>query len=174
MDPLDDLLADLAGGTTSPPANPVGPRSNPPAQPPANPPPSAPAKSPANQGSIDSLLQQIGGTQPIGLPAPLPPAPIPSAPILPPISPRSTTTPIPALRPSPADRKNLLGDIRNQYSAADQAEIESQRQAKVWSAQLWLDDLDPESGEALWFEQFAEGYSSRVEAAIELLAAEQT
>ncbi|MCV3214895.1 hypothetical protein OGM63_15460 [Plectonema radiosum NIES-515] len=36
-------------------------------------------------------------------------------------------------------------------------------------AEDWLKKLDPFSAEGLWFERFAEGYSSKLEAAIEYL-----
>jgi hypothetical protein len=144
MDPLDDLLANLAGGLT-PPAKSVGETPKP----------------AAIQSSIEALLQQIG-TAPIAAPSPAPTSPLPRA---------------------PADQA-LLGSLHTHYDRLDQDQLESQRLATAAAAQLqlsrqrsvaqlWLDRLDPNSGEALWFEQFAEGYSSRLEAAIELLAAEQ-
>jgi hypothetical protein len=155
MDPLDDLLANLAGGSSRPPTKPVSP-----------PPRSAsPASKPAGiQSSIESLLQQIG-TGPIGATSP-------------------TLDPVRPTPPAPADQA-LLGSIQTHYDRLDQDQLESERSALAAAAQLslsrqrsvarlWLDRLDPNSGEALWFEQFAEGYGSRLEAAIELLAAEQS
>jgi hypothetical protein len=150
MDPLDDLLANLAGGRSTPPAKPVGETPKP----------------AAIQSSIEALLQQIG-TGSIGS-SPTPASPIPSSP--PP--------------PAPGDQA-LLGSLQTHYDRLDQDQLESQRLAAAAAAQLqlsrqrsvaqlWLDRLDPNSGEALWFEQFAEGYGSRLAAAIELLAAEQT
>jgi hypothetical protein len=44
-----------------------------------------------------------------------------------------------------------------------------QREALKNQAQEWLDKLDPFSSEGLWFERFAEGYPSKLEAAIEYL-----
>lgn len=44
-----------------------------------------------------------------------------------------------------------------------------QREALKNQAKEWLDKLDPFSTEGLWFERFAEGYPSKLEAAIEYL-----
>ncbi len=44
-----------------------------------------------------------------------------------------------------------------------------QLEASKIKAKDWLDKLDPFSAEGLWFERFAEGYSSKLEAAIEYL-----
>ena len=44
-----------------------------------------------------------------------------------------------------------------------------QREALKNQAKEWLDKLDPFSPEGLWFERFAEGYPSTLEAAIEYL-----
>ncbi|MBD2202065.1 hypothetical protein H6G33_08655 [Calothrix sp. FACHB-1219] len=44
-----------------------------------------------------------------------------------------------------------------------------QREALKTQAKEWLAKLDPFSPEGLWFERFAEGYSSKLEAAIEYL-----
>jgi hypothetical protein len=107
---------------------------------------------PAVRSSIDALLQQIGNG-PIASPSPAPPSLAPT-------------------RPAPADQA-LLGSIQVQYDRLDQDQRDAHQLVTTSAAQLWLDQLDPNSGEALWFEQFAEGYGSRLAAAIELLAAEQ-
>lgn len=158
MDPLDDLLANLADGGSRPPATPVRPATKP----------------AAIKSSIDALLKQLGEEPPpIG----------PSVHALP-LGQSDASLDLPApSQPSLADR-TLLRGIQDQYNAADRANLEAQRQADAAAvqiarnrrrsqAQLWLDQLDPDSGEALWFEQFAEGYPSRLEAAIDLLEAEQ-
>lgn len=44
-----------------------------------------------------------------------------------------------------------------------------QREALKNQAKEWLDKLDPFSPEGLWFERFAEGYPSKLEAAIKYL-----
>ncbi|ALF53028.1 hypothetical protein ACX27_09475 [Nostoc piscinale CENA21] len=53
--------------------------------------------------------------------------------------------------------------IRQEQIKAQQLEI-LQTQAKEW-----LDKLDPFSPEGLWFEKFAEGYPSKLAAAVEYL-----
>jgi hypothetical protein len=154
MDPLDDLLANLAGA--KPAAQPAN------AMPLAQPLAASP-KPAAIQSSIEALLRQIGEAPPPSIgPSPTPPV----------------------AAPPPAADQTLLREVRDQYSAVDRAKQESQRLAEAAVAQLaqsrrrsqaklWLDQLDPDSGEALWFEQFAEGYPTRLEAAIALIEAEQ-
>jgi CRISPR/Cas system-associated endonuclease Cas3-HD len=44
------------------------------------------------------------------------------------------------------------------------------RKAIEKQAEAWLKELDPVSGEGLWFERFAMNYKSRLEAAIDYLA----
>ena len=44
-----------------------------------------------------------------------------------------------------------------------------QLEALKSQAKVWLEKLDPFSAEGLWFERFAERYSSKLEAAIEYL-----
>ncbi|NJL09568.1 MAG: hypothetical protein HC908_03345 [Calothrix sp. SM1_7_51] len=82
---------------------------------------------------------------------------------------------------------NLLAEIKSDYEEQDKAE-ELQTQQKVEQekirleqlklenlsvlkkqASYWLEQLDPFSSEGLWFERFAENYSSKLEAAIEYL-----
>lgn len=87
-------------------------------------------------------------------------------------------------RPAPG----LLNDLKAHYQALDAAEAEArqaslererqaalgrqalERQVLEHQAQTWLAQLDPLDGETLWFEQFAECYESRLEAAIAYLA----
>ena len=63
---------------------------------------------------------------------------------------------------------NNLTDIR-------QEELNKQRQIKQLKtkAQQWLKNLDPNSEEGFWFEQFALSYNSKLEAAIEYIKALQ-
>ncbi|WP_414578995.1 salt stress protein, Slr1339 family [Anabaena sp. CCY 9402-a] len=82
---------------------------------------------------------------------------------------------------------NLLTEVQADVAAQDQAE-ESRKQQEIEQerirqeqikakqreglkkqAQDWLTKLDPFSPEGLWFERFAESYSSKLEAAIEYL-----
>jgi hypothetical protein len=82
---------------------------------------------------------------------------------------------------------NLLAEVKADFVEKDtaqelrrQQELEQERiqQEKLKAQQLealknqaedWLKKLDPFSAEGLWFERFAEGYSSKLEAAIEYL-----
>lgn len=82
---------------------------------------------------------------------------------------------------------NLLAEVKANFADQDaaeelkrQQELEQQRiqQEKLKAKQIealrvqakeWLAKLDPFSSEGLWFERFAERYSSKLEAAIEYL-----
>lgn len=82
---------------------------------------------------------------------------------------------------------NLLAEVQADFVEKDtaselrkQQELEQERikQEKLKAQQLeglknqakdWLKKLDPFSAEGLWFEKFAETYSSKLEAAIEYL-----
>ncbi|MUG96160.1 hypothetical protein F7734_28990 [Scytonema sp. UIC 10036] len=85
---------------------------------------------------------------------------------------------------------NLLEQVKTEFEQKDlalelqrQEQLEQERiqQAEIAAkkievlkkqAQDWLDKLDPYSPEGLWFEQFAETYPSKLEAAIEYLHAQ--
>lgn len=96
----------------------------------------------------------------------------------------------------------LLDDLKAQYAEHDRAEAlkqqeqrrvealkqqaqlqqEQRRQAELkrqkhrailQQAEEWLKRLDPRSGEAIWFEEFAAKYESKLEAAIDYLGLEQ-
>ncbi|MBW4477062.1 MAG: hypothetical protein KME54_09335 [Tolypothrix brevis GSE-NOS-MK-07-07A] len=82
---------------------------------------------------------------------------------------------------------NLLAELKADFVAKEtdeelrrQQKLEQERiqQEKLKAQQLeglknqakdWLKKLDPLSAEGLWFERFAESYSSKLEAAIEYL-----
>jgi len=82
---------------------------------------------------------------------------------------------------------NLLAEVKADFVEKDtaqelriQQELEQERikQQQLKAQQLevlqkkakdWLGKLDPLSSEGLWFEKFAEGYSSKLQAAIEYL-----
>jgi hypothetical protein len=86
---------------------------------------------------------------------------------------------------------NILAEVKADVEAQEaaeelrrQEELEQERlrQEKIKAQQLealgkqakeWLDKLDPFSSEGLWFERFAEGYPSKLEAAIEYLQINQ-
>ncbi|HEY9747058.1 MAG TPA: hypothetical protein V6C63_00050 [Allocoleopsis sp.] len=128
--------------------------------------------------SIEQLLAQVKAKYSEATPPPVPP----------------TSAPLPAPPPdplrSPQDSiDSLLAEVKGQYEVQDaavqeaqrqQLEAEHQRQAQLQqvrrealsrTAQDWLKNLDPLSTEGLWFNQFAEQYSSKLEAAIDYLAA---
>lgn len=55
-----------------------------------------------------------------------------------------------------------------------QAELKRQKhKAILHQAEEWLKRLDPRSGEAIWFEEFATKYASKLEAAIDYLGLDQ-
>lgn len=82
---------------------------------------------------------------------------------------------------------NLLEEVKADFSELDaaeaarrQQELEQERiqqeqlkakqlEAIKNQAQEWLEKLDPFSPEGFWFERFAEGYPSKLEAAVEYL-----
>jgi hypothetical protein len=88
---------------------------------------------------------------------------------------------------SDASTDKLLAEIKTLYTEQDRAEdlkrqqhlqAEQQRQANlkrqkqaaiVRQAEAWLKQLNHQSSEAAWFEEFAAKYTSRVEAAIDYL-----
>lgn len=126
--------------------------------------------------SIDDLLAQVKAeykAKPQDLP---PPSPVPSG-----------VTPIDLSTSPSVDRllAELGGEYREKEKAAAQERQQQQeeerrqqercqqlqRQALQRDAAAWLKKLDPLSGEGLWFADFAKGYSSRLEAAIDYLEA---
>ncbi|NES85124.1 MAG: hypothetical protein F6K10_28990 [Moorea sp. SIO2B7] len=84
---------------------------------------------------------------------------------------------------------NLLGELKEEFEAKKQAEEEQKQQqlvreiqekeqrkqrrrkALTRQAQDWLKNLDPNSDEGLWFEEFSYSYDSKLEAAIDYLEA---
>lgn len=63
-------------------------------------------------------------------------------------------------------KKDLQKDLQQ---VSDRQKHQSQ-QAIAKQATSWLKQLDPLSGEGLWFEEFAKNYPSKLEAAIALLS----
>ncbi|MBD2243325.1 hypothetical protein [Nostoc sp. FACHB-888] len=94
---------------------------------------------------------------------------------------------IPSSPKSASLMDNLLAEIKADFEEEDaaielkrQQELEQERirQEQLKAKQLevlkvqakeWLAKVDPLSSEGLWFERFAESYSSKLEAAIEYL-----
>lgn len=88
---------------------------------------------------------------------------------------------------SAASIDSLLAEVKADYKQHDWVEAQlrqQQQQAEVLKQQqhqqqqlqalqqraiAWLEALDPFSSEGLWFERFAEKYSSKLEAAIDYL-----
>lgn len=58
-----------------------------------------------------------------------------------------------------------------QQQIQQQQKEQRRRQALRQQAQKWLEQLDPHSPEGLWFEEFSYSYESKLEAAIDYLAA---
>lgn len=52
---------------------------------------------------------------------------------------------------------------------AAQNQAKAKRAQEIARAQAWLDQLDPLSDDGFWFEQFAESYESRIQAALDFL-----
>jgi len=131
--------------------------------------------------SIEQLLAQVKAQYSETTPPPAPPSQS-----SPPSFPPPQTAP---LRQPQDPIDSLLTEVKGQYKAQDAAAqeaqhqqlvAEQQRQAQLQqarraaltrTAQDWLKHLDPLSTEGLWFHQFAEQYSSKLEAAIDYLAA---
>jgi hypothetical protein len=79
---------------------------------------------------------------------------------------------------------SLLAQVKANYDKQDRAEeqqlkAEQLKQQKLQQQQLkaltlhakaWLEKLDPLSSEGIWFEKFAEKYSSKLAAAIDYLS----
>jgi len=124
--------------------------------------------------SIEQLLAQVKAQYGGATPPPASPAP--------PTRSRSPQDPI----------ESLLAEVKGQYETQDaavqevqrqQLAAEQQRQAQLQqarraavsrTAETWLKNLDPLSTEGLWFNQFAEKYTSKLEAAIDYLSALET
>ncbi|MBE9041611.1 hypothetical protein IQ235_12555 [Oscillatoriales cyanobacterium LEGE 11467] len=103
-------------------------------------------------------------------------------------SPPSTPAP-PSPHPSAANVDRSIAELRGEYQQRDRLEAQKQqereaqvrrqqeqqrqqqRQALRQVAQTWLKNLDRYSGEGLWFTEFAQGYPSQLEAAIDYLEA---
>lgn len=91
------------------------------------------------------------------------------------------------IQPSPKSSSlidKILADVKLNFDEKDAAEeLKKQQELEQIKAQQlevlqkqakdWLGKLDPFSSEGLWFERFAEGYSSKLEAAIEYLQTNQ-
>jgi hypothetical protein len=72
------------------------------------------------------------------------------------------------------DERDQAEELRKQQELEQERVRQEQLKAKQLAAlkkqaQAWLDKLDPYSPEGLWFERFAEGYPTKLAAAVEYL-----
>ncbi len=67
------------------------------------------------------------------------------------------------------EQDKLEAQLKQQQIQAQQQQRQKQLEALKVQAQAWLEKLDPLSSEGLWFERFAEGYPTKLAAAIEYL-----
>lgn len=168
-DEIDKLLAKVKSeyDPSKPPATPES-------TPKAPEPKAQAASTPKNAGSIDKLLArievegEISGKAPTGWQG----------------SPSQSRSP-----QKSGSFDELLAGVKADFEGRDRLEREEreraereraeeerrrreqQRQKIAKKAQEWLKQLDPYSDEGFWFGQFAEGYASRLEAAIDYLEA---
>lgn len=151
MDSIDKLLAQIKAESQEPTVK-----------------PHLPNPVTTNDAAIDSLLEQVEGDR------------------KPPTTPQSANI----KRSQPASDSaldSLLSQVKADYQAQDKIEAQQKQQqiqaqqlqqqqqrqkqleALKVQAQAWLEKLDPLSSEGLWFERFAEGYPTKLAAAIEYL-----
>lgn len=163
-DSIDDLLANLDGKAASPDQPRTG------------------LSSPAQASQQQAKYQQAKQQQKLTPQVPLQPSKNPQFDAL--VNPPATA---PLSSDAEASTDRLLAEIKTLYTEQDQAEglkrqqqlqAEQNRQAHlnrqkqaaiVRQAEAWLKDLNHQSSEAAWFEEFAAKYASRVEAAIDYL-----
>lgn len=176
MESIDDLLASLKAEYT-------------------NPPPSSSASPPAAQGAPsplsldpeeqDPLIAELkaeyeGGKSPAIKPA------TPSLPDIFPLETVYESPPPPSIFSAPpvaADTalvNELKAEMAAEAEAAQRRQQEAlqeaqrrQKEALTKQAKAWLKQLKPNSEEGRWFQEFSEGYSSPLEAAIDYLQALQ-
>lgn len=172
MDSIEKLLEQIKAESENP-----GPKS--PGQGKAKPTPKAANSPPANPPKVmynlDSLLDKVE-----------------SEAKAPKVQPSVKVKPIALESTSPrvgGHLDQLFGDVKQEFEAREQAEQlkreqerqeeakklerlkQKQREQLAKRAQEWLKKLDPYSDEGFWFGQFAEHYSSKLEAAIAYLEA---
>lgn len=125
---------------------------------------------------IDKLLQELQQEYSESKPKPQSPNP-PSVEVN---YPKSTQ-----FTPVTSGVDKMLNDIKADFEEKDlaeklqqqqliEAEKNRQKQALEKTAKLWLEKLEPLSQEGLWFDKFAEGYPSKLAAAIEYLQGLET
>lgn len=163
MNSQEELLAKLRAidAETQPPPAELKPVSPPP-RPGSNPPTHGPEAQTAELlAKLDALDRETLAPQsPPPLSRPAPPGAI--APGGGSMSPQQL-----AWQPFPNVIERLKQFTQGQLAAhAAQNRAKAQRAQEIARAEAWLEALDPLSDDGFWFEQFAEGYPSRLEAAL--------
>ncbi|MGG6268093.1 salt stress protein, Slr1339 family [Leptolyngbya sp. AN03gr2] len=129
--------------------------------------PSSEAKPAAARSSIEDLLKQIDGEPQV--------TPSPSSDRL--FDGEPQVTPSPSSDRLFDDLKQEREESLKQAAQQKQERLEQlkqqRRQALTVKAQEWLKNLDPNSSEGRWFEEFACNYENRIVAAIDYLEALQ-
>ncbi len=79
---------------------------------------------------------------------------------------------------SKSSKSNLIKELQQEYQKKEQIKQKQQqqeeqrrREALRQKAQQWLNDLDLNTDEGLWFEEFSYSYDSKLAAAMDYLAA---
>lgn len=153
MDSIDKLLAQIKAEEQKPTALNEQPKAKPPIVP---------------TSTIDSLLAQVEADSQ-NSPAE-PKARIPQQ--LPPQS-SGIDSLLSQVKADFQEQDKLEAWQKQQQIQAQQLQQQQQRQKQLEAlkvqAQAWIEKLDPLSSEGLWFERFAEGYPTKLAAAIEYL-----
>lgn len=129
--------------------------------------------------AIDRLLAQVKQEYEEPPPADaanvVPKVPVETSRVYPPSIP-TTHFEVEPIQVASSAEEPLILELRAEYEQQQheaklqqQQQLEQQLQAKIEKAKAWLKSLDPISQEGLWFEQLAEKYSSKLEAAIDYL-----
>jgi uncharacterized protein with von Willebrand factor type A (vWA) domain len=124
--------------------------------------------------SLDKLLEQLKAEYKEQKPKPHQPKPTPTPPVKPQSKSEGLIDNLLAQVKCDFEEKDLAEELQRQQEIEQerikQEQLKKQKQQAVKKqAKDWLEKLDPLSPEGLWFERFAEGYSSKLEAAIEYL-----
>lgn len=140
-------------------------QAEPPAEPIATP---SPRPEPQPASDLDRLLAEVKAE----VESPIAPTPSPAT--------GHVRVPSQAITPSSSSpgEKACLQELQAEYQQKqrEQEKLQEQRQqrqqeALKQKAQEWLKKLDPKSEEGKWFEEFAYSHTSRLEAAMDYLAA---
>lgn len=72
---------------------------------------------------------------------------------------------------APSSKNHLIKELQQEYQAKEQQEKQLHTAALKQKAQQWLKNLDCNTDEGLWFEEFSYAYDSKLAAAMDYLAA---